>query len=104
MQTATQIAYMERQRIEKQAKAAFAAVAQQEFPVGCEVRWIHAFKRKEGQDVPQYLSGVVKDHGYRGSEYFRIKRSTGTEYDIAAHRLEPVRSNTALSGARRDTG
>ncbi len=96
MQTATQIAYMERTRAEKQAKAAFVAVAQQEFPIGCEVRWIHTFKRRNGEDEPQYLSGTVKDFGYTGSEHFSIRRSTGVEYSIAAHRLEPVRSNTQV--------
>lgn len=96
MQTATQVAHMEMRRAAKQAQAALVAIAQQEFPVGCEVRWIHTFKRSAGgHDEPKYLSGVVKDFGYAGSDHFTVRRSTGVEYNIAAHRLEPVGSNTS---------
>jgi hypothetical protein len=36
---------------------------------------------------------VVKDFGYAGSDHFTVRRSTGVEYNIAAHRLEPVGYN-----------
>lgn len=94
MQTATQAAYTEMKNAAKQATLALAAVAKEEFPLGATVRWIHTFKRKAGEDIPQYLEGQVTGHGYYGSTCFDIRRSTGTEYRIEAHRLEPVRPNT----------